>query len=346
MSRRVLILTHPTRAEAGQMADRVAVELLQRGLEPVTEIDDGEFELAMVLGGDGSILHAAETTLERGIPIVGVNMGHVGFLAEGEVEHISDVVRRAAERDYEVEERMTLEVTVEHPESGRVERGWALNEATVEKGERSRMIDVASGTDGLGGSAVRGGARRAAERDYEVEERMTLEVTVEHPESGRVERGWALNEATVEKVERSRMIDVAIGIDGLGVSSFGCDAVVMSTPTGSTAYAFSGGGPVVWPDVEALLLVPISAHALFARPMVVGPDSVLAVEILHRSSAAGEVWCDGRRVLDAPLGSHIEVRKGTKPVRLARLNPGPFTDRLVRKFNLPLTGWRGGPEKR
>jgi len=280
MSRRVLILTHPTRAEAGQMADHVAVELLQRGLEPVTEIDDGEFELAMVLGGDGSILHAAETTLERGIPIVGVNMGHVGFLAEGEVEHISDVVRRAAERDYEVEERMTLEVTVEHPESGRVERGWALNEATV------------------------------------------------------------------EKVERSRMIDVAIGIDGLGVSSFGCDAVVMSTPTGSTAYAFSGGGPVVWPDVEALLLVPISAHALFARPMVVGPDSVLAVEILHRSSAAGEVWCDGRRVLDAPLGSHIEVRKGTKPVRLARLNPGPFTDRLVRKFNLPVTGWRGGPEKR
>ena len=280
MSRRVLILTHPTRVEAGQMADHVAVELLKRGLEPVTEIDDGEFELAMVLGGDGSILHAAETTLERGIPIVGVNMGHVGFLAEGEVELISDVVRRAAERDYEVEERMTLEVTVEHPESGRVERGWALNEATV------------------------------------------------------------------EKVERSRMIDVAIGIDGLGVSSFGCDAVVMSTPTGSTAYAFSGGGPVVWPDVEALLLVPISAHALFARPMVVGPDSVLAVEILHRSSAAGEVWCDGRRVLDAPLGSHIEVRKGTKPVRLARLNPGPFTDRLVRKFNLPVTGWRGGPEKR
>src|SRR5699024_12548817 len=109
MSRRVLILTHPTRAEAGQMADHVAVELLQRGLEPVTEIDDGEFELAMVLGGDGSILHAAETTLERGIPIVGVNMGHVGFLAEGEVEHISDVVRRAAERGYEVEERRSEE---------------------------------------------------------------------------------------------------------------------------------------------------------------------------------------------------------------------------------------------
>ncbi len=279
MSRRVLILTHPTRVEAAEMSDHVAAELDERGLEPVTEIDDGEFEIAIVLGGDGSILHAAEATRDRGIPIVGVNMGHIGFLAESEVEHISDVVRQVAERDYTVEERMTLEVTVEHPESGKVERGWALNEATVEKAERPRMIDV------------------------------------------------------------------AIGIDGLGVSSFGCDAVVLSTPTGSTAYAFSGGGPVVWPDVEALLLVPISAHALFARPMVVGPDSVLAVEILNHSSCAGEIWCDGRRVLDAPLGSHIEVRKGTKPVRLARLSHGPFTDRLVRKFNLPVSGWRGGPEK-
>lgn len=279
MSRRVLIFTHPTRAEAAQMTAHVAAELLSRGMEPVTELDDGEFEVAIVLGGDGSILHAAEATRERGIPIIGVNMGHVGFLAESEVEHISDVVRQAADRDYQVEERMTLEVTVEHPESGRIERGWAINEATV------------------------------------------------------------------EKIERSRMIDVAIGIDGKGVSTFGCDAVVISTPTGSTAYAFSGGGPVVWPDVEALLLVPISAHALFTRPMVVGPDSVLAVEILSRSSSAGEVWCDGRRVLDAPIGSHIEVTRGTQPIRLARLNPGPFTDRLVRKFNLPVTGWRGGPEQ-
>jgi len=279
MSRRVLIFTHPSRAEAGEMGDHVAAELLKRGIEPVTEMDDGEIELAIVLGGDGSILHAAEQTRERGIPIVGVNMGHIGFLAESEVEDITDVVRQVADRDYQVEERMTLEVTVAHPETGRVERGWALNEATV------------------------------------------------------------------EKVERSRMIDVAIGIDGMGVSSFGCDAVVLSTPTGSTAYAFSGGGPVVWPDVEALLLVPISAHALFTRPMVVGPDSVLAVEILSISTSAGQIWCDGRRVLDAPLGSHIEARRGTKPVRLARLNPGPFTDRLVRKFNLPVTGWRGGPQQ-
>jgi len=280
MSRRVLILTHPTRSEAGELADHLAHELRDRGMEPITEIDSNDVELAIVLGGDGSMLHAAEATRDRRIPIVGVNMGHIGFLAESEVDHISDLVRQIAKREYRVEERMTLEVRVEHPESGRVEKGWALNEATV------------------------------------------------------------------EKVERSRMIDVAIGIDGLGVSSFGCDAVVLSTPTGSTAYAFSGGGPVVWPNVEALLLVPISAHALFTRPMVVGPDSVMAVEILKHSSSAGEVWCDGRRMLQAPLGSHIEVRKGKKPVCLARFSPGPFTDRLVRKFNLPVTGWRGGPDSR
>lgn len=279
MSRRVVIFTHPSRPEAATMADHVAKELRSHGIEPLREIGEEDVELAIVLGGDGTILYAAEATRDHGIPIVGVNMGHVGFLAESEVEHISQVVRQVVDRDYTVEERMTLEVTVEHPDSGRVEHGWALNEATV------------------------------------------------------------------EKVERSRMIEVAVGIDGQGVSTFGCDAVVLSTPTGSTAYAFSGGGPVVWPDVEALLLVPISAHALFARPMVVGPDSVLAVEILSRSSSSGEIWCDGRRVLEVPIGSHVEVRRGSKPVCLARLNPGPFADRLVRKFDLPVKGWRGGPEK-
>src|SRR5699024_1763633 len=152
---------------------------------------------------------------------------------------------------------------------------------------------------------------------------------------------WAINEVSVEKIDRERMIEVAIGIDDRGLSTFGCDGVVMATPTGSTAYAFSGGGPVVWPDVSAMLLVPISAHSLFARPLVVGPDSRMTVEVLSRSFSPAVLWCDGRRRLDAAPGARIDVVRGSEPVRLARFNLSPFTDRLVGKFNLPVAGWRG-----
>jgi NAD+ kinase len=119
----------------------------------------------------------------------------------------------------------------------------------------------------------------------------------------------------------------------------------MATPTGSTAYAFSAGGPVVWPDVEALLLVPISAHALFARPIVVGPTSRLVVEVLSRTDASGVVWCDGRRAVDLPPGARIEVQRSDQPVRLARLSSSAFTDRLVEKFHLPVQGWRGAASR-
>lgn len=277
MTRRVLLLVHPTRPEALTTAELVSAELRRHGLQPIfeDEIDDGEIELTIVLGGDGSILRAAEVTRGLSTPLVGVNLGHIGFLAESEVEEAVDVARRAAERDYLVEERMTLDVSVTRPD-GVVERSWAINEASVEKGDRTRMIEV------------------------------------------------------------------AIGIDGRGLSSFGCDGVVLATPTGSTAYAFSAGGPVVWPDVEAMLMVPISAHSLFARPLVVAPTSTMAVEILAHSYSSAEVWCDGRRRMDAPPGSHIEVVRGSERVRLARLHSAPFTDRLVRKFDLPTSGWRGG----
>jgi NAD+ kinase len=158
--------------------------------------------------------------------------------------------------------------------------------------------------------------------------------------------GWALNEASVEKAARQRMLEVLVEIDGRPLSRWGCDGVVFATPTGSTAYAFSAGGPVVWPEVEALLLVPISAHALFARPMVTSPDSTLAVDVLAQSEVSGVLWCDGRRPVDLPAGARVEVRRGARPVRLARLHEAPFTDRLVAKFDLPVSGWRGGAAAR
>jgi NAD+ kinase len=156
-----------------------------------------------------------------------------------------------------------------------------------------------------------------------------------------VHQCWALNEVTVEKAARERMLQVVVEVDGRPLSTIGCDGVVMATPTGSTAYAFSAGGPVVWPEVEALLLVPISAHALFARPLVVGPTSLLAVDVVADAEGSGVLWCDGRRRYELFPGARVQATRSDVPVRLARLSRGPFTDRLVAKFRLPVDGWRG-----
>ena len=183
--------------------------------------------------------------------------------------------------------------------------------------------------------------RRVIDRDYEVEERLALSVRVKDVDGAVVYETFALNEATVEKASRERMIEVVLEIDGLPLSSFGCDGMVVSTPTGSTAYNFSAGGPVIWPSVEAIAVVPLSAHALFAKPLVVSPDAAVAIEMLEGTSGAGILWCDGRRSHDLPPGARVVVRKSSRPVRLARLHPTEFTNRLVRKFQLPVAGWRG-----
>jgi NAD+ kinase len=233
-------------------------------------------EMIIVLGGDGTLLRAAEIARPVGTPLLGVNLGHVGFLAEAEVADLAAAVDRVVEGRYDVEERLTIEVIAR-----------------------------------LNGQV--------------------LAAT------------WALNEATVEKCDR--MLEVVAEIDGHPLSRWGCDGVICATPTGSTAYAFSAGGPVVWPEVEALLLVPISAHALFARPLVVSPRSTLAIEILP-DTPGGVLWCDGRRRFDLTPGARVEVRRAQTPVRLARLHViedtgAPFAARLVAKFDLPVQGWRG-----
>ena len=260
-------------------AKTVSSEVAASVLELGNEAKETDLELAVVLGGDGTILKAAELVRDSQTPLLGINLGHVGFLAESEKNEIGSTIARVVAKDYLVKERLTLDVSVK-----------------------------------LDGKEV-----------Y---------------------RTWALNEATVEKSARERMLEVVVEVDGRPLSSFGCDGIVISTPTGSTAYAFSAGGPVVWPSVDALLMVPLSAHALFARPLVISPNSLVAVEVLKRSAGAGVLWCDGRRSTELPAGARVEVRKSDKPVRLARLRQGPFTDRLVRKFSLPVEGWRGPDSKK
>lgn len=289
----VLVIAHLGREEAVATAHEVLDQLVEAGITPVvlaheaSALDIGPgvhvvdstdevvsvAEYVVVLGGDGTILRAAEIARGHQVPIFGINLGHVGFLAEGEPEDVRVSIDRLAARDIRFEDRMTLDVQV--IKDGRV-----------------------------------------------------------------VARSWALNDVAVEKADRGRMIEMVVEVDGHPLTTFGADGVVLATPTGSTAYAFSAGGPVVWPEVEALLLAPISAHALFARPLVVAPTSTLAVELMERTQP-GVVWCDGRRMRDAPPGSRVVVRRGTEPVCLVRLASPPFTDRLVAKFRLPVTGWRG-----
>lgn len=298
--RRILVLAHTGRDEAVVVARKVIAALgdqdlvvrvlreeagelgpgLGDGVELVEESSAAEgVELAVVIGGDGTILRAAELAHAFGTPLLGVNLGHVGFLAEAESEDVEATIEAIVQRRYTVEDRLTLDVAV-----------------------------------------------------YQGKELVTST--------------WALNEASVEKAARQRMLEVVFEVDGRPLSRWGCDGVVCATPTGSTAYNFSAGGPIVWPGVDALLVVPISAHALFARPMVVAPDSVLAVEVLAQTQGAGVLWCDGRRTVKLPPGARIEVRRGSRPVRLARLHQAPFTDRLVAKFDLPVEGWRGAASRR
>jgi NAD+ kinase len=307
VKRTVLVVAHTGRPAAVRNARLVVDRLSAAGINvrvlapeaadlqcagadvvPAAPAAAADAEMVIVLGGDGTLLRAAEIARPAGAPLLGVNLGHVGFLAETEPDDLAGAVDQVVEHSYTVEERMTIEVTVRH--------------------------------------------------------------------NGTATSTWALNEASVEKVARERMIEVVTEIDGRPLSRWACDGVVCATPTGSTAYAYSAGGPIVWPEVEALLMVPISAHALFAGPMVVSPRSMLAVEFLGSSAGPnqavkGVLWCDGRRSIDLAPGARVEVRRGVKPVLLARLPGGvdgrdlaapfTFTDRLVAKFGLPVTGWRG-----
>jgi NAD+ kinase len=295
--RRVAVLTHPRRPAAIASAVRLVEGLSAAGIEiampaedlaslsphlaaRVTELtrrsDEGTpvAELMIVLGGDGTILREAEWVMASDTPLLGVNLGHVGFLAEAESSEIDSIVERVVERSYRVEERFTIDLQVRNGD----EVIWS---------------------------------------------------------------SFAINEVSIEKSSRERMLEVLVEIDGRPLSRWACDGLLVSTPTGSTAYAFSAGGPVIWPGVDAFLVVPLSAHALFARPLVLGPSSRVVVELLAAAQTTGVLSCDGRRSVELRSGMEVEVVRGRHRLRLARLSEAPFTDRLVGKFGLRVEGWRG-----
>jgi len=280
--RLVGLIANDARAEAVAARDELIKMLEQAGINTISvdsnEIGEvtlgieSELELVIAVGGDGTILRGAEMAHPHDCPVLGVNLGHVGFLAEAEKDQLADVAAAVSAKAWHIDERPLLRARIINPDS-------------------SESV------------------------------------------------GWAINDVALERIGSGRMIELGLSVDGRKLSSWGADGVVVATPTGSTAYAFSAGGPIMWPDVEALLVVPVSPHALFARPLVVSPKSEITIDVLGGSGQV-DVVCDGRRITKVALGAQVRVGLGDGHVRLARLTDAPFTDRLVAKFRLPVEGWR------
>jgi NAD+ kinase len=281
--RAAVLVVNPSRSEAVEAAS-VLAGLLQKANFDLFTISDvsisgvtncaadelPEVEIAVVLGGDGTILRGAELTRNRNIPLLGINIGHVGFMAEVIRPEISAVAKSVIEKSYGLDSRMVLAYEV-----------------------------------------IRGGKV--------------------------IDTGWALNEVTVER-QHTTMVELFVQIDGRPLSRWGCDGLIASTPTGSTAYAFSAGGPVLWPEVEALVLLPISAHALFARPMVISPKSEIVVEI---QSDEALLSADALRKFPLVNGDQVRITRDASKILLSHIVATTFTDRIVAKFKLPVEGWRG-----
>jgi NAD+ kinase len=275
----VLLVTHPTRPEAISTANELTKLLTGKQINVFATIKtDGandfkatdQIDLAVVLGGDGTMLRAAEIFRGKQVPILGINLGHVGFLAEIERPSLSEIVDAIASGTFSIEERMSLNYQL-----------------------------------------LRGGKI--------------------------IQSGWALNEVLVERNDH-QMIDLFVQIDHRPLSRWWCDAVICATPTGSTAYAYSAGGPVVWPEVDALVLLPLAAHALFSKPMVVSPHSEIAIDL---ESDSADLNADGIRRTKLQKNDRIILTSDKEDILLAHIKPATFTDRIVAKFKLPVEGWRG-----
>ena len=286
---RVLIVTHPLREDVAQLAEKLSAALHEAGVaarihrgDPTALCESGAVvvegapaDLVLSLGGDGTVLRSAKMAAEADIPLLGVNFGKVGFLAEAETGELETVVSRLLEGDYSVEDRTALAVELQDPEGKTTATSWAFNDIAVEKSEPARMLEL------------------------------------------------------------------FIEIDGTRISRYGCDGVICASPTGSTAHAMSAGGPVVWPDVDALVIVPMNAHALFAKPMVVHSSSKICIGI-ESVGTTGVLVADGKQVAELSSNTTVTIRRSKRPVKLVRMSGRSFPSRLVSKLSLPVDGWRNG----
>jgi NAD+ kinase len=222
----------------------------------------------LVLGGDGTFLRAARAVAEIDVPLLGINLGKVGFLSKAEAGDMEAVLGRVAAGEFSIDERMALE--------GRILRGGGVGEA---------------------------------------------------------ERHIALNDIVIARGALARVCRLDVSIDDTHLATFIADGLVVSSPTGSTGYSFSAGGPIVAPDSRNLIVTPIAAYLSTVRSVVVGPDQVVRCRVVDAYEAI--VSIDGREDVPVAVGDVVEVRALPRPVQL--LEPAgsqPFWDLFRRKVEL------------
>ena len=269
---RIAFYVHPTRPEAAALAERATAWLTSRGHEVVAALAaDGTVsvdgaDLLVSLGGDGTLLRAVDAALDHSVPVLGVNLGLLGYLTEIEPAGLEHALERFLDGRYEVEERMTLAVTVHGPD------GRAL--ASVH----------------------------------------------------------ALNEATVEKTVPGHTVRVAASIDDRPFVTYAADGLLMATPTGSTAYNLSARGPLLSPRLRAIVLTPVSPHMLFDRPLVLDASQHVHLEVLGPRPAVLVV--DGITVCTLESGATLDCREGERPARLVTFGSRDFHAILRAKFHL------------
>ncbi len=264
--------THPDRPEAKELADRAGAWLRQHGHEPVSAVrPDGSIvvtdaDLVVSLGGDGTMLRAVEAAVPQGVPVLGVNLGRLGYLTQEEPDGLEAALERFFAGDYQVEERMTMTVTL-------------------------RELD---------GTVV---ARRTA-----------------------------LNEASVEKTVPGHTVRIVASVDGRPFVTYAADGLIVSTPTGSTAYNLSARGPILSPRMRALIVNAVAPHMLFDRPLVLDPTETVLLTIEEPRPAV--VAVDGMTVGRLEPGSSVECGEGERPARLVTFGSRDFHAILRAKFHL------------
>jgi NAD+ kinase len=276
------IVPHRDRPVAHDLARHAARRLRELGVEvrvPAADAgaaglselgaDEDTFaaglDLAISLGGDGTMLRTVDLAYETGAAILGVNIGQLGYLTEVEPVDVDAALDRLLAGEYEVDERMVLEVTV-------------ASEATA------------------------GG------------------------------RWWALNEAVIEKEQHGRLVRLDVSINGAYFTTYAADGVIVATPTGSTAYSFSAGGPIVSPQHRCVLLTPVSPHMLFDRALVLGPDEELRFRVTGDRAVVFTV--DGSDHGSLAPGDEVTCTAGPKPARIVTFGLRDFHQLLKAKFGL------------